>query len=140
MTASPSLVFHALIQTHHITSRKKVAHLRKATEKNNCYTLLRSGGTPGIMYCRGSEEGVREWVAAVQRLRYKDFHLAAKPASIDIPHASQTQTQSQTQIQSNEPEPETGPGLFETTSVNDFAKAMKKLGISAWWKHAMGFG
>ncbi len=58
--------FHALIRTHHITSRKKVAHLRKAAGKYDVYALLRSGGCPGIMYCKGSEDGVREWVATVQ--------------------------------------------------------------------------
>jgi hypothetical protein len=59
-------LFHALIRTHHITSRKKVAHLRKAASKYDCYALLRSGGCPGIMYCKGSEEGVKEWVGTVQ--------------------------------------------------------------------------
>lgn len=59
-------LFHALIRTHHITSRKKVAHLRKAASKFDCYALLRSGGCPGIMYCKGSEEAVREWVGTVQ--------------------------------------------------------------------------
>jgi hypothetical protein len=62
----PMTFFHALIRTHHITSRKKVAHLRKATGKYDVYALLRSGGCPGIMYCKGSEDGVREWVATVQ--------------------------------------------------------------------------
>ena len=59
-------LFHALIRTHHITSRKKVAHLRKAAGKFECYALLRSGGCPGIMYCKGSEEAVRGWVGTVQ--------------------------------------------------------------------------
>ena len=58
--------FHALIQTHHITSRKKVAALRKAADKFSCFVLLRSGGCPGIMYCKGDEDGVREWVGTVQ--------------------------------------------------------------------------
>lgn len=59
-------LFHALIRTHHITSRKKVGHLRKAASKYDCYALLRSGGCPGIMYCKGDEEGVKEWVGTVQ--------------------------------------------------------------------------
>lgn len=59
-------LFHALIRTHHITSRKKVAHLRKAADKHACYALLRSGGYPGIMYCKGDEQGVRDWVSTVQ--------------------------------------------------------------------------
>jgi hypothetical protein len=59
-------LWHALIRTHHITSRRKVGHLRKAADRHAIWALLRSGGNPGIMYCKGSEEGVKEWVAAVQ--------------------------------------------------------------------------
>ena len=59
-------IYNALIRTHHITSRKKVASLKKAAEKYACYALLRSGGSPGIMYCEGSEGGVRDWVTTVQ--------------------------------------------------------------------------
>lgn len=59
-------LFHALIRTHHITSRKKVAHLRKAAKELDVYALLRSGGCPGIMYCKGDEEGVKSWVGTVQ--------------------------------------------------------------------------
>lgn len=55
-------MYHALIRTHHITSRKKVAALNAAAKKHGCATLLRSGGIPGIMYVRGDEGSVREWV------------------------------------------------------------------------------
>ncbi|KAK4137505.1 hypothetical protein BT67DRAFT_372141 [Trichocladium antarcticum] len=116
-------LFHALIRTHHITSRKKVAHLRKAAGKYEVYALLRSGGCPGIMYCKGNEDGVRGWVATVQSLRYKDFHLASKPAPIE----SEV-------VQSAE-----RPGLVEVAAVQDFAAAMAKRGISAWWKRGMDF-
>ncbi|KAK4225020.1 hypothetical protein QBC38DRAFT_369676 [Podospora fimiseda] len=115
--------FHALIRTHHITSRKKVAHLRKAAKEFECYALLRSGGCPGIMYCKGTEDGVKNWVGTVQRLRYKDFYLAAKPALIE-PAVGKLQEQI---------------GLFEVGDVNDFATAMEERGISAWWRKAMGF-
>ena len=77
---SPPPIYNALIRTHHITSRKKVAKLRAAASHCNIYALLRSGGCPGIMYCEGSEAGVREWVGTVQRLRYKDFQLVRKTA------------------------------------------------------------
>ncbi|KAK4103999.1 hypothetical protein N658DRAFT_484068 [Parathielavia hyrcaniae] len=122
-------LFHALIRTHHITSRKKVAHLRKAASKYGCYALLRSGGCPGIMYCKGSEEGVKEWVGTVQvdagqRLRYKDFQLALKPAPIE----------------SEVVRPEERSGLFEVESVKEFAAAMEKRAISDWWKRGMEFG
>ncbi len=134
-------LFHALIRTHHITSRKKVAHLRKAASKYDCYALLRSGGCPGIMYCKGSEEAIKEWVGAVQvshgshpmepclllmafqRLRYKDFQLAAKPAAIE----------------SGVVRPEPRTGLFEVESIQEFAAAMEERGISEWWKRGMEF-
>ncbi|KAK2067893.1 hypothetical protein P8C59_001595 [Phyllachora maydis] len=56
-----------------------VAALRRAAKQCAVFALLRSGGAPGIMYCQGREDGVREWVATVQRLRYKDYQLIAKP-------------------------------------------------------------
>jgi hypothetical protein len=59
-------LFNALVRTHHITSRKKVAHLKKAADTHSCYVLLRSGGCPGIMYCEGEEQGVKLWIATVQ--------------------------------------------------------------------------
>jgi hypothetical protein len=58
-------MYHALIRTHHITSRKKVSNLKAAAKKHSCFALLRSGGTPGIMYVRGDEENVMEWVGIV---------------------------------------------------------------------------
>ncbi|KAK4251035.1 hypothetical protein C7999DRAFT_11220 [Corynascus novoguineensis] len=116
-------LFHALIRTHHITSRKKVAHLRKAAAKFDCYALLRSGGSPGIMYCKGGEEAVKEWVGTVQRLRYKDFQLISKPEP----------------IKASVVRPEERTGLFEVASVKEFADAMEKRGISEWWKRGMQF-
>ncbi|KAK3215416.1 hypothetical protein GRF29_19g3196754 [Pseudopithomyces chartarum] len=53
-------IFNALIRTHHITSRKKVAKLRAAASNYNIYALLRYGGCPGIMYCQGTESGPGE--------------------------------------------------------------------------------
>ncbi len=58
--------FIALIRTHHITSRKKVAALKLAAERHGCFALLRSGGSPGIMYVEGREEAVRSWVSQVR--------------------------------------------------------------------------
>ncbi|KAK0635174.1 hypothetical protein B0T17DRAFT_481709 [Bombardia bombarda] len=118
-------LYHALIRTHHITSRKKVAALRKAAGKHGCYALLRSGGCPGIMYCKGSEEAVREWVSTVQRLRYKDFHLATKPELIGPASAAACSTEQ--------------AGLFEVEAVQSFASEMERRGIAEWWRRAMEF-
>lgn len=69
MSLSNATLFNALIRTHHITSRKKVAKLKHAADVHSCYVALHSGKCPGIMYCEGSENGVRNWVNAVQVLR-----------------------------------------------------------------------
>ncbi|KAM7204354.1 hypothetical protein V8F33_001656 [Rhypophila sp. PSN 637] len=123
-------LYHALIRTHHITSRKKVASLRKAAGKYGCFALLRSGGCPGIMYCKGSEEGVKEWVSTVQRLRYKDFFPASKPAAVQL-ELSPKGTSS--------PQVEDPAGLVEVETVGEFHAAMEKRGVSAWWRRAMEF-
>lgn len=65
-TPSSIPTYHALIKTHHITSRKKVSTLKAAAETHGVSALLRSGGVPGIMYVEGGErEGVEAWVGVV---------------------------------------------------------------------------
>jgi len=59
-------IFNALIRTHHITSRKKVAKLKQAATAQDVFVLIRYGGAPGVMYVEGHELGVVEWVSAVQ--------------------------------------------------------------------------
>ncbi|KAK0728179.1 hypothetical protein B0T26DRAFT_636675 [Lasiosphaeria miniovina] len=113
--------FHALIRTHHITSRKKVAVLRKAADHFSVFAMLRVGGSPGIMYCKGSEDRVRGWVAAVHRLRYKDFRVISPPEPVGTLSALA----------------EDKPGLVEVADVNDFAAAMDQRALSSWWKAAM---
>jgi hypothetical protein len=61
---------NALIRTHHITSRKKVAKLKQAATFHDVFVLLRSGGPPGVMYVEGKEDGVNQWVSDVQVSRY----------------------------------------------------------------------
>lgn len=125
MSAHP--LFNALIRTHHITSHKKVAKLRAAASNDDVYALLRYGGCPGIMYCQGSETGVRNWVTTVQRLRYKDFQLVKKP--------------SEKQVESKQVEKrDVAYGKLETTeSVKDFGARMQELGVWGWWRKGMGY-
>jgi len=61
-------LYNALIKTHHITSRKKIARLKKAAHHYmaNGFILIRSGGCPGYMYAEGDQEGIKEWIASVQ--------------------------------------------------------------------------
>ncbi|KAF1852117.1 uncharacterized protein K460DRAFT_270379 [Cucurbitaria berberidis CBS 394.84] len=124
---SPYPLYNALIRTHHITSRKKVAKLRAAASNCDIYALLRYGGCPGIMYCQGSENGVRDWVATVQRLRYKDFQLVKKPAlkqeeNIEVEHANAAYGK-----------------LEEVESVKDFGARMEGFGVWKWWRIGMGY-
>jgi hypothetical protein len=119
-------LYNALIRTHHITSRKKVAKLKAAASNCHIYALLRYGGCPGIMYCQGPGPGVREWVANVQRLRYKDFQLVKKPA--------------EKEVEGNEAEDCATYGkLEEADSVKAFGAKMESMGIWKWWRKGMGY-
>jgi hypothetical protein len=119
-------LYNALIRTHHITSRKKVAKLKAAASNCHVYALLRYGGCPGIMYCQGSEPGVREWVANVQRLRYKDFQLVKKPA--------------EKEFEGNGADDYITYGkLEEADSVKDFGAKMESMGVWGWWRKGMGY-
>jgi hypothetical protein len=131
MSASP--IWSALIRTHHITSRKKVAKLRTAASNHNVYALLRSGGCPGIMYCEGSESGVRDWVGAVQRLRYKDFQLVKKAAEKQL-EAYNVEKQRERTNKSRD-----YGKLEEVESVKEFGARMADLHVLSWWRNGMGY-
>lgn len=116
-------LYHALIRTHHITSRKKVAALKAAAKKLGCYALLRSGGVPGVMYVQSSERhAVQQWVDTVQGLRYKDYNLA-------VPVAEQAGSSQLGQEGS----------LEEVDSVKEMAARMHDERLRAWWRKGMGF-
>jgi len=119
-------MFNAFIRTHHMTSRKKIARIRKAA-KCISYGLIRSGGCPGLMYAEGTQQGVTEWVATVQALRYKDYQLVRKPAPVEESGCAPAK---EAQMQ----------GFEEVDSVAVFAAEMEKRGILQWWRSAMGFG
>ncbi|MCJ1402909.1 hypothetical protein MMC11_006130 [Xylographa trunciseda] len=121
----PEEMFHALVRTHHITSRKKVAKLKHAADALGVYVLLRSGGSPGLMYVEGKEEGVKEWVGVVQKLRYKDYQLAARPAGIEERKDGAGEVE--------------GAGLHEVAAVKDFGLRMDEKGMLGWWRQAMGY-
>jgi hypothetical protein len=120
-------LYNALIRTHHITSRKKVAKLRQAAANYDIYALLRYGGCPGIMYCQGTESGVKDWVSTVQRLRYKDFQLAKKPAAKEVDDKT-----------SQEQHVPYGK-LEEVDSVKEYGAKMEVLGVRGWWRIGMGY-
>lgn len=124
MSSTP--LYNALIRTHHITSRKKVAKLRAAASNHDVYALLRYGGCPGVMYCQGAERGVRDWVADVQRLRYKDFQLVRKPS------------EKQAETLASDSKLPYGK-LEEMDTVKEFGARMQSFGIWNWWRVGMGY-
>ena len=135
---------------HRCKSRKKVAALTQAAKKHDVYALLRSGGSPGIMYVEGGEAGVSSWVGDVkvsvarlhsqdvggiqlidcghQRLRYLDHKLLRRPAEMIHEH-----------------DPDKGrnelvtTGLHELDTVKDFGAKMERRGVLRWWRKAMEF-
>ncbi|KAF2090878.1 hypothetical protein K490DRAFT_62209 [Saccharata proteae CBS 121410] len=123
---STSLPYKALIRTHHITSRKKVANLKKAASNFDVFALIKYGGTPGIMYVEGGAESVKNWVAAVHRLRYKDYHLAARPSLIEAEAQRKNIAQAP-------------KGLKEVSSIKEFSFVMEARGVLDWWRKAMDY-
>ncbi|KAI3317035.1 hypothetical protein HD806DRAFT_527412 [Xylariaceae sp. AK1471] len=122
-TATSTSLFTALIRTHHITSRKKLQRVKKAASQNALpFVLIRSGGSPGIMYAEGTEVEVNAWVSFVRSLRYKDFQCR-KPAANNVLVPSQT----------------TRGNFEEVTSVTEFGYRMEQRGLTSWWKLAMGY-
>jgi hypothetical protein len=116
-------MWHALIRTHHITSRRKVGVLKATTKKLQCYALLRSGGVPGVMYVQGEERDVvEEWVETVHELRYKDYQLVAPAAAM-------------------EPCVRLGSNgvLDEVATVKEMSAVFQKHGMLEWWRKSMGF-
>ncbi|KIW98726.1 uncharacterized protein Z519_00389 [Cladophialophora bantiana CBS 173.52] len=122
--------YHALIRTHHITSRKKIARLKAAAKQYQCYALLRSGGIPGVMYVRGSERSnVRKWVDTVHDLRYKDYQLAAPVHAILSEFDGDGPQQEDAKVGC----------LEEVATVKEMATHMEARGLQSWWRIAMGF-
>ena len=122
MSRAPSL-FNTLIRTHHITSRKKLTRVRKAAVQLNIpFLLIRSGGSPGIMFAESpSEADLSEWVSVVQSFRYKDFKCVRKPGP----------SEGVTEVLKS--------GVVETESVGEFGEEMERRGLAKWWRKGMGY-
>lgn len=125
MSRTPTL-FNTLIRTHHITSRKKLGRVRKAALQLNIdFLLIRSGGSPGIMYAEtlsASPDSLAEWVSTVQSFRYKDFRCAHKPAAAEGGGSGLLKT-----------------GVVEVADVKEFAGEMERRGLGGWWRRGMGY-
>lgn len=116
-------IYKALIRTHHITSRKKVATLRHASRLHDVFVLLCYGKSPGIMYVEGTEPSVKAWIRVAHDLRYKDYHLIAKPSVLESTRLLEVPL----------------GRTDEVTSVSDFGKEMELRRIGSWWRKAMGY-
>ncbi|KEF63254.1 uncharacterized protein A1O9_01231 [Exophiala aquamarina CBS 119918] len=122
-------MYHALIRTHHITSRKKIARLKAAAKTYRCCALLRTGGIPGVMYvCGGTKPDVQSWVDIVHELRYKDYQLVAPVRTVA--------TTDQACLESSY---ESLGVLEEVATVKEMAAHMESKGVMHWWRVAMGF-
>ena len=126
-------LYNALIRTHHITSRKKVAALKRAADTHQCAVLLRSGGCPGIMYVEGGKEPVESWVDVVRRLRYKDFQLVTRPGVVEEEDGYGNNEKK------NGKELDLPLGLDEVESVKEFGGIMARRGVWNWWRRGMGY-
>lgn len=79
------------------------------------------------MYAEGGEEGVLEWVATVQRLRYKDFQCIRKPAAFEPALDSSITVDTH------------ASGFEEVETVAAFASKIEQRGLLPWWRKAMGY-
>ncbi|KAJ5587981.1 uncharacterized protein N7459_003746 [Penicillium hispanicum] len=131
------MLYNALIRTHHITSRKKVAALKRAADTHQCFVLLRSGGCPGIMYVEGRDQAqVESWVGVVRKLRYKDFQLVTRPGQLAPDNANAHAGQSPSkELHSSSID----RGLSEVDSVKEFGGRMAQRGVWNWWRKGMGY-
>lgn len=93
------------------------------------------------MYCEGSEPGVKEWVATVQRLRYKDYQLAVKPAEKQLSDSQKSSiVESGARKKEDTKAVDDGYGkLVEIESVKEYGTVMEGMGLWNWWRKGMGY-
>lgn len=76
-----------------------------------------------MMYVQGDQQAdVKDWVAAVHSLRYKDYQLATAPETMKQPIWLGS-----------------AGTLEEVDVVKDMAAKMEQAGLRDWWKKGMGF-
>ena len=90
-----------------------------------------------MMYAEGRrEEDVSAWVNTVQRLRYKDYQLAVRPAALVVEECQEGEKEAKG-------EPREGVsvevGLREVESMKEFGMIMKRRGVWEWWRRGMGY-
>ncbi|KAK4983179.1 hypothetical protein LTR66_008931 [Elasticomyces elasticus] len=78
------------------------------------------------MYVEGNEESVSRWIDLVKSLRYKDYHLAVRPALV-----RREGIDSNTDLRM--------VGQDESPTVSDFGVRMRQRGVYDWWRRGMGY-
>jgi hypothetical protein len=131
-------IYHALIRTHHMTSRRKITAIREASLSLCVNSILRTGGFPGIMYACGEQDDVADWVKTVKNLRYKDFQLAVKPEGIKgdarVKAGFAGERADEVALRGE------GRGsTLEIGEVNEFKEIMRERGLLEWWMAGMGY-
>ncbi|TVY67423.1 hypothetical protein LSUE1_G008614 [Lachnellula suecica] len=123
-----------LIRTHHMTSRKKIGVITRATKRLDCSVVLKVGTSPGIMMCEGNEGHTGEWETVVrwaetnkrgQKLRYKDMRLLKREIIPELRLAALG-------VQEG--------NVREIEEIKDFGKLLEKdAALFRWWRIGMGY-
>lgn len=82
------------------------------------------------------EEDVSAWVNTVQRLRYKDYQLAARPAELVV---EDRQEEGEGERGKGREEVSVEAGLREVESMKEFGLIMERRGVWGWWRRGMGY-
>lgn len=118
------MLYRALIKTHHMTSRRKIAALTKAAKSLSCAVVLKTGRPPGVMIIEASnQENVKSWVLIVKKLRYKDFRMLR---SAEVVERGQLAGLKEGEAR-------------EFESMKLFRECLEESGVLGWWMKAMGF-
>lgn len=94
-----------------------------------------------MMYAEARrEEDVSAWVNTVQRLRYKDYQLVARPAQLVVEDCQEEDGEGEGEGKGKAREGvSVEVGLREVESMKEFGLIMKRRGVWEWWRRGMGY-
>ncbi|KAL9599983.1 MAG: hypothetical protein Q9219_003452 [cf. Caloplaca sp. 3 TL-2023] len=112
-----------------MTSRTKIACIRKTTKHTSCAVVLKTGAPPGVMVAETDTEAeIKAWVGGVKRLRYKDFRLLRLERVMEDDGGSRRRLAGV----------ELG-AVKEIESMKEMSSYMAECGLLPWWTEGMGF-
>ena len=116
----------ALLLTHHMTSRRKIATIHKHTKRLSINLVLKTGRPPGIMLAEAmTHDAIAQWVGCVRRLRYKDFRVAKIEEVIEGGAGGL--------------KPGGNGQVREFEEMKELGAYLEECGIWQWWREHMGF-